>query len=143
MRTCHGGEYVKYEVGEETIDGGGPPVHDTEHLTRLATQVPTETESVQVRKEPNLQKMQAILVRYCVHTYVVIRCLLMFQKMIFTPLVIGHISAILSTQVKVGEITTHLDLPSGILLDLDPEECPELIEHALPAGAAALHSLTH
>ena len=38
-------------------------------------------------------------------------------------------------------LIADLYLPGGVLLDLDPEEGSELVEHALSAGAAALHEL--
>ena len=48
------------------------------------------------------------------------------------------------TSIDIGSINkwaTHLNLPGGVLLHLDPEEGPELIEHPLSTGAAALHEL--
>ena len=50
MRTCQGGDNVEDDVREESVDRGGPSVHDTEHLARLAPQVPTEAQGVQVRE---------------------------------------------------------------------------------------------
>ena len=51
----HGGEDVEDDVGQKAVDGGGPAVHDSEHLSRLAPQVPAEAERVQVREEPHLR----------------------------------------------------------------------------------------
>ena len=52
---CHGGEDVENDVGQQAVDGGGPAIHDPQNLPRLAPQVPTEAERVQVREEAHLR----------------------------------------------------------------------------------------